>query len=144
MICEQDHCSSNSFSTCKNHCMKQLCLEHLIEHEDMFLNRYENLLNQLEKSNNQLINEIKKTNVKITQHRNHELERIKTSYSIEENQFEQQYAFLKQAQQLYEVKNEQFKKSSQEKQCFINQHDFQQIKAYHEQLKDLLDRKSVV
>jgi len=45
--------------------MKQLCLEHLIEHEDFFLNQYENLLNQLEKSNNNLVNEINKINVKV-------------------------------------------------------------------------------
>ena len=65
MSCEQTHCSSHSFSVCKNHCMKQLCLEHLIEHEDFFLNQYENLLNQLEKSNNNLVNEINKINVKV-------------------------------------------------------------------------------
>ena len=112
MSCEQTHCSSHSFSVCKNHCMKQLCLEHLIEHEDFFLN----------------------------QRRHHELNRLQTSHSLEESQVEHQYTFLTKAQQLFDTKNEQLKKSFQENKCFINQHDFEQIKSYQEQLKQLLDR----
>ena len=33
------------------------------------------------------------------------------------------------------MKKEQLKKSKEEKKCFINQHDFQQIKSYKNQMK---------
>ena len=65
MTCEHEGCSSHIFASCTNHCMKKICLEHIIEHEDSFFNDYQNLLSQLDKATEMLINETKETKSKV-------------------------------------------------------------------------------
>jgi hypothetical protein len=57
MTCEHPGCSFTIFSSCTNHCTKNVCLEHLIEHGDIFLSDFTNLLDHLDKSTCNLINE---------------------------------------------------------------------------------------
>lgn len=64
MTCEHSNCSFNIFSSCINHCNQNLCLEHLIEHGDIFLNDFTNLLNLLDTSTATLM---KETNYAATQ-----------------------------------------------------------------------------
>ncbi len=58
MTCEHPGCSFYIFSSCTNHCMKNVCLEHLIEHGDIFLNDFTNLLDHLDKSTSILMKEV--------------------------------------------------------------------------------------
>ncbi len=58
MTCEHPGCSLNAFSTCANHCKQNVCLEHLIEHGDIFLNDFTNLLDHLDKSTSILMKEV--------------------------------------------------------------------------------------
>lgn len=58
MTCQDPNCSSDVFSSCTNHCMKNLCLKHLIEHGDLFVDDFTSLLHQLEKSTSLLVKKI--------------------------------------------------------------------------------------
>ncbi len=58
MTCQHPACSFHIFSSCTNHCMKNVCLKHLMEHGDIFLHDYTNLLNHLDKSTDLLMKEV--------------------------------------------------------------------------------------
>ena len=65
MTCEHPDCSLSIFSSCTNHCTKNVCLQHLIEHGDKYLNDFTYLLDQLDKSTCTLINEINNTSIEV-------------------------------------------------------------------------------
>ncbi|CAF3356934.1 unnamed protein product [Rotaria sp. Silwood1] len=50
MTCQHPGCSFDIFSSCINHCMQNLCLIHLIDHGDIFLHDFTDLLDHLDKS----------------------------------------------------------------------------------------------
>jgi hypothetical protein len=58
MTCQHPGCSFTIFTLCTNHCMKNVCLEHLIEHGDTMLNDYTNLVDHIDKSTCILMNEV--------------------------------------------------------------------------------------
>lgn len=58
MTCEQPSCSFHIFARCTNHCMKNVCLKHLMEHEDVFHRDCTNLLDQLDQTTENLHREV--------------------------------------------------------------------------------------
>ena len=58
MTCEHPSCSFHIFARCSNHCMQNVCLKHLMEHEDIFLRDYTHLLDQLDRSTDILTREV--------------------------------------------------------------------------------------
>lgn len=57
MTCEHPGCSFDVFSSCINHCTKNLCLEHSMEHGDIFLKDFTKLLDNLDQSTRTLMSE---------------------------------------------------------------------------------------
>ena len=48
MSCQHPDCSLDIFIRCTNHCTLNLCLEHVIEHGDMFLSDFAGALDRLD------------------------------------------------------------------------------------------------
>lgn len=65
MTCEHDGCFMEIFNSCTNHCDRSLCLEHLIEHGDQFVDEFSNLIDQVEKTTMNLIEEIQLTKIEV-------------------------------------------------------------------------------
>jgi len=143
MTCQHPGCSFHIFSSCTNHCTKNVCLEHLIEHGDIFLQDFTNLLDRLDKSTCVLMKEVNNGMTQIIQRREYEIERINHIYDEEQQEIRKQLTFAETANNLLKDKQDQLIKSKQQNQCLIAQHDIEQIKSYTIQIKKSLHEKQI-
>ncbi|CAF0930010.1 unnamed protein product [Adineta steineri] len=141
MTCEHFGCSSNKFSMCKNHCRKYVCLEHLIEHGDIFIHDFSNLIDHLDKSTSNLTEEANNATEQIIERRQHELDRINRMYDEEEEEIRKRLTFAEGANNLLNDKQNQLTISRQQDECHVEQHDLEQLKFYAIEIKKSLVKK---
>ena len=148
MSCEQIGCQSDVFSSCSNHCTKQLCLKHVVEHGDAFLKNFVVAIDQLENISHLLIDQLNLATAKvkskrrkkhfvfvfetfqIAERRQIELDRIQSFYDEKQFYLRQQNLFAENADRLIKKKSES--------NCRSNQHDFEQLKIYAKQIDKYL------
>ncbi|CAF3560846.1 unnamed protein product [Rotaria sordida] len=130
MTCQHPGCSFDIFSSCIHHCMQNVCLVHLIEHGDIFLRDFTDLLDHLDKSTCILMKEANLAKTQIIQRRQYEIDRINHLYDENQQEIRKRLTFAEAANALIIDKQHKLIKSKQENECHIGQHDFEQIKSY--------------
>ncbi|CAF3067752.1 unnamed protein product [Rotaria socialis] len=130
MTCQHPGCSFGIFSSCINHCMQNVCLEHLIEHGDIFISDFTGLLNRLDKSTCIVMKETNIAAKQIVQRREYEIERINRMYDEEQKGIRKRLAFAETANTFLKDKQDKLIICKQKNECHLSQHDIEQLKLY--------------
>ncbi|UJR25692.1 hypothetical protein I4U23_007043 [Adineta vaga] len=141
MACEHPGCSLTIFSTCTNHCKKNVCLEHLIEHGDTFILDFTNLIDQVDKAAVCLTKAANNTTTSIVEQRQCEITRINRMYDEEQQVLRKRLAFAEATNAFVKEKQDILTNSKPPNECHITQHDLEQIRIYTIQIKNATDVK---
>ncbi|CAF1139658.1 unnamed protein product [Adineta ricciae] len=135
MTCEHPRCSSDIFSRCTNHCKKNVCLEHLIEHGDAFLHDFTNLMDRLDKAVTCLAQVTTDTATAITERHQRDISRINRIYDEQQETLRKRLAFAEEANAFVKDKESLLAKST------FAQHDVEQINMYTVEIKNFTINK---
>jgi hypothetical protein len=128
-ICEHPLCTRLISTKCSNHCQLDLCQEHIIEHQNLFLVQYEKSFNKLSKSINELIDSIEDTKKDIDIKYEKEISLVNQKHKNEIHLIDQKSSLISSTQNLIKKKL-QLLADIKNGQALLYQYDIEQIKLY--------------
>ena len=135
MMCEHPLCTRSISKKCSNHCQLDLCEEHLIEHEHLFLIQYEKSFNNLKKSFQNLLHSIEERRKTLEDTHRKNLALIDDHSSLSSNEFEQKSSLILSTQNLIKKKR-QLLQDARNDQALLYQYDIEQLRLYRKIISD--------
>jgi hypothetical protein len=163
MSCQHPGCSLEIFIRCTNHCTLNLCLEHVIEHGDMFLSDFAGALDRLDNLSSTLIEETTaavlqvspvipigmnleschRPTLQIDERRQNEIARVNRTYDERQEEIQKRLFLAENIDAALTERKDLFSKSGPEQAYQLAQHDLEQIKIYAAEISKQLYGKEI-
>ena len=128
-MCEHPSCTRSISTKCSNHCQLDLCEEHFLEHENLFLIQYEKSFNHLKKSFQNVLQSIDERKKSLENIHQKNLSLIDEQSSSSSDEFEHKSSLLLSTQNLIKKKL-QLLNDAKNDQALLYQYDIEQLKLY--------------
>lgn len=129
MTCEHPLCTRLISKKCSNHCQLDLCEEHFIEHEHLFLIQYEKSFNNLKKSFQTLLHSIEERRKTLEETHRTNLASLNDHSSLSSTELEHKSSLVLSTQNLIKKKR-QLLQDARKDQALLYQYDIEQLRLY--------------
>ena len=163
MSCQHPGCSLDIFIRCTNHCTLNLCLEHVIEHGDMFLSDFAGALDRLDSLSSTLTEETTaavsqvstvmlirmnvelclRSTLQIDERRQNEIARVNRMYDERQEKIRKRLFLAESINTALTDRKERYSKSGSEQAYQVAQHDLEQLKIYAAEINKQLYVKEI-